>query len=80
MRPEFPERDRIPYPDGTALVTCAIGARGSLSQCTSSLTDERGAWLSGYVNRWRVLSNRVDGCAVRGRTFAIKFHLKAVGY
>lgn len=76
--PVLPQRDRIPFPDVAAGVSCMIGSQGRLSRCTSTLADERGPALAAYVSRWRILSRHAGVCSVRGRQFAVQFHLRNV--
>jgi hypothetical protein len=75
--PNLPNRDRFGYPDATAKVSCTFGAARDLTLCTSDLPndDERGNALSVYVSRWKVLTDHVGQCPVRGRRFSVTFQL-----
>ncbi len=74
--PHLPDRDRIPYPEADATVTCSITTGGKLSGCSSTLGDPRGEVLAEYVGRWSILTTRSGGCKVVGRKFVIQFRLR----
>jgi len=77
--PSLPDRDRDPFPEADALVTCRIAVGGHLNGCSSNLADERGAALVAYVTRWRIVSSVSRGCPLRGRQFSAKFELRYGG-
>lgn len=74
--PPLPERDRDPFPEADARVTCHIGAGGRLSSCSTDLQDERGVALAAYVTQWRVVLPRRGRCPIHGRQFTTKFKLR----
>jgi len=75
-RLSLPERDRVPFPDAKAKVTCTIGPKGDLTRCRSDLHDARGPALASDVSGWRILGARAAKCAIRGHVFAVTFHLR----
>lgn len=73
---DLPSPGRSSFADVRGVVVCSIARGGFLSGCTSSITDARGPALSKQVSGWRVLSNNVRGCPVRGRKIRFRFRLE----
>ncbi|MGN6820252.1 MAG: hypothetical protein ACTHJR_16435 [Sphingomonas sp.] len=64
-----PQRDRPPYPDVRAGMTCRVGTTGRLRDCGTSLRDERGPWLVNQVERLRLVKRKPGGCPLGGRFY-----------